>query len=121
MPAGIAAAVSAPAPYAMHATPGSVFENLDDVLGGIARQKFGVVGDPGQTIGFDVAERVGERHIAVTVVMAVGFAICGDVGQLWPVALIVEGGQQTPGEVLPIVEQALKGNGARNGPVVEEQ
>ena len=84
-------------------------------------QKFAVVGDLRQAAGFDVIQRIGQRHVAERMVMAVGFAVGGDVGQLRPVALIRQCVQQTLREALAVVQQALKGHRPRDRPVVEEQ
>ena len=50
--------------------------------------------------GLDVFERVGQRHFAVVMMMAVGFAVGGDVHQLRPVAAVGKAAQQPVGEML---------------------
>jgi hypothetical protein len=55
-------------------------------------------------------------------VVAVAFAVGGDVGELWGVRVSggAEAGGEAPAEVFAAVEQAFKGDGAGGGPVVEE-
>ena len=45
-------------------------------------QELAVVGQPGQLLGCERVERVGERHVAVPVVVAVGLAVGRDVHEL---------------------------------------
>ena len=121
MAAGIAAAVGVPAADAVDAAPGGVFENLGVVLGWMLLQKLAVVGDLRQAAALDVIERVGQRHVAERVVMPVGFAVGGDVGQLRAFALIRQSIQKPARKTAAIVQQAFEGHGLRHGPVVEEQ
>ena len=72
----------------------------------------------------DPVHGVGERHLAVLVVVAIALAIGGDVGELGRVGGVgrgrVEAVQQAAAEGLAAVEQSLEGDGARGGAVVEE-
>ena len=66
---------------------------------------------------------VGERHLAVPVVVAVAFAVGGDVGELrasdrWRCRCGSR--EQAAGEVFAAVEQAFEGDGAGGRAVVEE-
>ena len=47
---------------------------------------FAIVGELRQLLDFDVVQRVGERHVAEAVMMAVAFAVGGDMDELRPVA-----------------------------------
>jgi hypothetical protein len=69
---------------------------------------------------FEQAQRIGQRHLAVLVVMAVGLAIGGHMHQLWLVVPVFEAGLEARGECLAGVEQPFKGDGARDWAVVEE-
>ena len=66
-------------------------------------------------------QRVGQRHFAVAVVVAVGFAVGGDVDQLRLAVVVREGGQQAVGELLAVVQQAVRRRRLRDRAVVEEQ
>ena len=72
----------------------------------------------------DPVHGVGEGHLAVLVVVAVAFAVGGDVGELRLVGESARGGveavEQAAAEVFAGVEQAFEGDGAGGGAVVEE-
>jgi hypothetical protein len=103
------------------AAPGGVLEDICLVRGWVPLQVFAVVGEFGQLMGLDVIEGTGERHLAVAVVVAVGFAIGGNVHQLRPVSPVVgETAQQAVRQGFALGEQALEGDGAGDGPVVKE-
>ncbi len=73
---------------------------------------------------FDPVHGVGEGHLAVLVVVAVAFAVGGDVGELGGCrdrrARWVEAGEEAVAEVFAAVEEAFEGDGAGGGAVVEE-
>src|SRR5277367_5871061 len=81
MAARITAAVVAPASDAVDAAPGGSFHTLDVVGGRKMFQVLGVVGELGPAFAFDVLQREGQRHVSVGVMVAVGFAVGGDVGE----------------------------------------
>ena len=66
----------------MRAAPGSVFDDLALELGRKLLEKAGVVGQLDGLVLLEQAQRVGQRHFAVLVVMAVGLAVGGHVNQL---------------------------------------
>ena len=80
--AAVASAVGAPALDAVDAAPGGVFDDFAFVFGRKLLKEAGVVGQLDGLVFFEQAERVGERHFAVLVMMTVGFAVGGDVDQL---------------------------------------
>ena len=80
--AAVAAAVGAPALDAVDAGPGGVFDDLGLPLGREFLEELAVVGEAGVAVVLDPVHGVGERHLAVLVVVAVGFAVGGDVGEL---------------------------------------
>jgi hypothetical protein len=47
--------------------------------GRVFLQVFPIVGDPGQAVGLNVFQGVGQGHISVTVMVAVGFPVGGDM------------------------------------------
>src|SRR5260370_21010 len=73
-----------------------------------------------EVVLFDVVQRVGERHVAVAVMMSVRFAVGGDVDELVVGALRVERSAEAFGEELTAREQALERDGTRDRTVVEE-
>ena len=119
--AGVAAAVGVPAAHAVRAAPGGVLEDLDFVGRRIDGEILAVVGEPGELVGLDVMQRVGQRHLALEMMMAVGLAVSGDVHELRPAAVLGEAADQPVGETFAIGEQAFEGDGAGDGSVVEKQ
>ena len=65
------------------------------------------------------AQRVSQRHFAVLVVVAVGFAIGGHVAKL-RLGRVAEAALEARGEVLAGVQQALKRDRARAGSIVKK-
>ncbi len=80
--AAVAAAVGAPALDAVGAAPRGVFDDFAFVLGWKLRKEAGVVGELDGLVCIEQAEGVGEGHFAVLVMVAVGFAVGGDVNDL---------------------------------------
>ena len=104
----------------MDATPSGVLDNLHFVGGRMGCQIAGVVGQFRQPALFNMLKRVGEGHFAVTMMVAVGFAVGGNIGNLGPRAILVEGASNAPGEGDAADQKALEGHGSRNRPIVEE-
>ncbi len=80
--AAVAAAVGAPAFDAVGAAPGGVFDDLGLPRGRKFLEELAVVGEAGLVAVFDGVHGVGEGHLAVLVMVAVAFAVGGDVGDL---------------------------------------
>ena len=80
--AAVAAAVGAPAFDAVGAAPGGVFGDFGLPFGRESFEELAVVGEVGLVSVFDPVHGVGERHLAVLVVVAVALAVGGDVGDL---------------------------------------
>ena len=119
--AGVAAAVGVPAADAVRAAPGGVLDDLDFVGRRVDGEVLAVVGELRQLVGFDVMQRVGERHLALEMMVAVGLAVGGDVHELRPAAVLGEAADQAVGEAFAIGEQPFEGDGAGDGAVVEEE
>jgi hypothetical protein len=117
--AAVAAAVGAPALDAMHAAPGGVFDDLGFVLGRKPLQKTAVVGQLDGRVCFQHPQRIGQRHFAVLVVMAVGFPIRRHMDQL-RLRVVFEAALEPRGKALTGVEQPLESDGSRGGAVVEK-
>ena len=64
---------------------------------------------------------VGQRHVAVAMMMAVGFAVGGDMDELIPVAAVVNALSEPVREAFAAGQQLLEGDRLRDGRVVEEQ
>ena len=120
--AAVAAAVGAPALDAVGAGPGGVVDDLGLPGGGEFLEELAVVGEAGEVVVLDPVEGVAEGHLAVAVVVAVGFAVGGDVDELgFGGGLVgVEAGEEAAGEGFAVVEEAFEGDGAGGGAVVEE-
>src|SRR5512146_2982489 len=89
--------------------------------GRVLGQVLAVSSDVRQAARLDVFQRIGQRHIAMGVMMAIGFAVGGNVHELWPAARVGETAYKTLGEVFAVGEQVFKGYGLRNRPVIKEQ
>src|SRR5690606_38850036 len=83
-------------------------------------QKLPVVGEAGDALLLDVVQRVGQSHVGLAAVVAVGFAVGGDVDELGPGARVGKGRSQAIRQVLAAHQQVLERHGARDGAVVEE-
>src|SRR5581483_7419546 len=75
---GVTAAITAPALDAVYAAPGRALVDLRFPGRRRDLQKFTVIRDARELPGFDLIERIGERHLAMAVMMTVGFAIGGN-------------------------------------------
>ncbi len=117
---GIAATIGAPAFQAVRAAPGTVFEDFDFMRGRMFREVFPVAGNLGELFGLDVIERISEGHLAVAVMMAVGFAVGGDVYKFRPGAVRREGPHEPIGELFSVVKKTLEGYAVRDGTIVEK-
>ncbi len=118
--AGVAAAVLAPAAHPVGAAPGGVLDDLHLMVRRMGLQVLPVVGQPGEAVLLDVVEGVGEGHLAVAVMVAVGLAVGRDVHQ--PVVLRGRGhrGHQPVGEALAAHQQPLERHRPRDRAVVDE-
>ena len=81
---------------------------------------FPIIGDTGQAVGLDGIEGIGQRHVPMWVVMAIGLAVGSDMDDLTPVPLFPKDTEESIGKVFSFGEQALKGNSAGNGAIIKE-
>ena len=95
--------------------------DLDLPLGRVELEEFAVVGQPDVGMLRQAVEHVGQRHVAVGMMMAVRLAVGGDVHELGVLAAIVEALEEPIEEPLAVVEQPLEGDVVRDDAVVEEQ
>ena len=94
----------------------AVFSRSPLLLGREALQKLAVIRNPRQALGVDVIERVRQRHLAIAVVMAVGFAIGGDIDQLGPFALSENASSSRPANLSPFFSSRSKATACEIGP-----
>jgi len=87
---GVTSAVALPALYTMRAAPGGLLQNFHFMCGRMRGKKFAVVCDPRQFIALDIVQRISQGHIAVRVVVSVGFAVGGDMNQLDRISLRIK-------------------------------
>src|SRR5262245_50984389 len=104
----------------MLATPRRVFVNLDLPLGRVEFQVFAIVREADLRVPRQLIEDKRQGHVAVCVMMAIGFAVGGNVDELRVVAIRVEAVAQTTEKAFAAVEEFLEGDGARDGAVIEE-
>src|SRR4029077_21260991 len=88
--AGIAAAIGTPALDAVDAAPRAVFDDLRLPLGRMQLEEFAVVGEFDVAALAELAEDVGQRHVAERVMVAIGLAVGGDVHELGMLAAIIK-------------------------------
>ena len=118
--AGIAAAVRAPALHAVDATPRRLLEDFRLVLRRMAVEVGGVVDQFDGWVGLEQRQAVGERHLAVGVVVAVGLAVRGDAYDLRPVAVVAERSHEPVAKGLAALQHVAEGHVLGDGAVVEK-
>ena len=84
-------------------------------------EELAVIGQPDVGVLRKALEHVGQGHVAVGMVMAVRFAVGGDVHELGMLAAVVEPLEEPGQEAVAVVEQPLEGHLLRDDAVVEEQ
>src|SRR5262249_8789093 len=90
VPARAAAAARAPPLDPARAAPRGAVDHLDLVRRRVALEELAVAREPREPLLLHPVERVGERHVAVAVVVAVGLAVGRDVDELGLVARVRE-------------------------------
>src|SRR6185295_3279068 len=118
--ARVAAAVGGPAADAVRAAPGGVLLDLDLVVRRETLQELRVIGELGGIAGGQPEQRVGERHVTVAMMVAVGLAVGRDVDQARAV-VAGKSAEQPLDELLAVVEELLVGHRLGDRAVVEEQ
>src|SRR5689334_23857517 len=105
----------------MHAAPRRVLGNLNLAKGRAALEVMAVIGNFGKFVRFDVLQSVRQRHVAVYMVMTIGFAIGCDMHQLRPGALIMKPAEQSIGKLFAVGKEFLECDRPRDGAVVKEE
>src|SRR5215471_4806093 len=116
----IAAAVAVPTFYAVRAAPGAPLPDFGLMCRWMQGEVFAVVRQSGEVVGFDMVQSVSQRHVALFVVMAIGFTVGRYVDNLRPGSVVRKCGQQAAGKIFALVEQMFERDSLRNGPIVEE-
>src|SRR5262249_37740124 len=116
----IAAAVAVPAFDAMRATPCAPLPDFGLMCRWMKGEVLAVVRQSGEVVGFDMVQSVSQRHVALFVVMAIGFTVGRDVDNLRPCPAVGKCGQQPAGKIFAFVEEMFERDSLRNGPIVEE-
>src|SRR3984885_5662747 len=104
----------------MDTAPGTVIDDFGDVIWRKQFQKLSVIGQSGSFVALDVVQRIGKRHLAVVMVVAVAFTIGRNMHQLRPGTVIGESGYQTIRKTPAIVEQSFKSHGLRDRSVIKK-
>ena len=84
-------------------------------------QELAVVGQSRQPLRLDLLQDVGERHVAEAMMMAVAFAVGGDVHELRPISFAAKAPVNLLDETIAVRKQSLEGDGARDRAVVKKQ
>src|SRR5215510_9554907 len=66
-------------------------------------------------------QSIGQRHVAIAVMVAVGFTVRGNVHELRPRTRVRKPALQSPGKLLTAVQQLLECYRLGNGSIVKEQ
>src|SRR5258708_38750746 len=97
---GVAAAIVAPAFYSVFATPGGIFRDLYFMCRGGLFQELTVIREGGDVFRVDFVQRVGQGHVAVLVMMAVGLTVRRKLHELRPAALVRASAARAVGKAL---------------------
>ena len=105
----------------METAPGGLLDDLDLMRRWMPFEVFSVVGETRELLRFDGVQGVGEGHVAEAVMMAVAFAIGGDMDELRPLTVLVEGADEPIDQVFTAGQQAFESDAAGNRAIVKEQ
>ncbi len=89
--------------------------------GRVPLQVVAVVRDVSQVVRLNVVEHIGEGHLPVAVMVAVGFPVRGNVDELGPTMGVGESPQEALRQIFTLHKQILKSHRARDRTVVEEK
>src|SRR2546422_8430290 len=100
MTAGIAATIAVPPSQAMSTAPRRTLPDFGFHHRWMLLQVLGVVGKLRDVVALDMMQRIGESHLAIFMMMAVGFTVRCDVHNLRPLAFFGKCRSETGGEML---------------------
>src|SRR5215469_8165210 len=96
---GIAAAITSPSSHSVRATPRTSLVDLYLLRWRMQGEIFPVIGQTCQLVLLDIFESVGQRHVAVSMMMSIGFAVSSNMHELLTIALRIEAADQAPCEI----------------------
>ena len=120
VPAGITAAVGPPAFHPVETAPGRIFKNLCFILRRELLQKFAVHRQMHVRQALHIFKAVSQGHIGKFLVVAVCFAVGGNMHQLRFGAAGI-GAHQAAGKIFAAFKRIRKSNPLRDGPVIKKQ
>src|SRR6185312_12622229 len=124
VPSGIASAIApavfTPATHAVRATPGAVLYDLRLMLRRMFFEILAIVRQPCDALLLDELQCIGQRHVAVAMMMSVTLAVGSDVHQLGPIPGIHESIREPAGELLTAGQQVLECDRLRDRRIVEK-
>src|SRR6185437_760878 len=104
--------------YAMKAAPGAVLDDLGLVRWRELREELGVIRKL-RIAFFNQLQGIGQRHLAVAMMVSIALAVGCDVDKLRSLSF-VEATEEALGKGFAAVQQAVEGDGPRDGSVVKE-
>ncbi len=120
----VASAIGTPALDTMSTAPGGIVDDLGLPARRILCEKRRIVNELDLLFVFEPVDCVRESHLSVSVVMAVTFAVRRHIGQrglaVDDLGAIAKSGNKSLSKIDATIKQALEGDGAGIGPVVEE-
>src|SRR4051794_9236713 len=99
--------MATPAINPMCATPCTALPDFGFVCWSMPVQIFAIIRYCSQLVSVDMKQRIGESHIAVLMMVAVGLSVSGDMNDLRAAAMVRKSGSQTVGQILASVQQAF--------------
>src|SRR3954469_14080578 len=114
LPARVATAIAPPSLDSVRAAPCAPFDDLSLARGRTEFEIFAIVGELCEPALLDIAQRICQRHIAESLVVAVRLAVGRDVHELGRLSVVREGADESASKILAIVQQAIERNPARN-------
>jgi hypothetical protein len=112
--------IGTPSLNSVSAGPGGIFEDLDHHRGRVAVQIFSVIGQSYRLARLDNLERRRKRHVTESLMVAIGFAIGGDVDDLRPRPSMVETAHQPIRQTMSAPEKIFERHGMGNWAIIEE-
>src|SRR6267154_4993826 len=88
--ATIAAAIGHPAANPVHTAPGTRFMNMHFMLGRVILEIFAIIRKTRELLRFDVLEGIGQSHLSMAMMVAVGFSVRSNIHELFPLATLIE-------------------------------
>src|SRR5579872_3206080 len=117
----VAAAITLPSVHSVRATPGSHFLNSNFFSGRMQREVLAIIRQPREFVFLNILQSKSQGHVAVWMVMSIGFAISRNMHELRRITFRIEMAQQPTREILTAVQQLLECHRSCDRAIVEEQ